>query len=481
MPKDIATKNIPYLPFIELDRIMDMMSVTTTHEPEWMNRTGTILILDNNPNTTQALCYRLTHNGHTVHCLEDSAEMFTCLTEHAIEILFIDYLTVQDCLLKLLSQLQENSLISYIPIIIIGSPENSMMISKIAEFGIGDYLARPLNPALLKIRVQMALEKKNAFEQRAIRLEKMRQTRHELEVAIQNLPDGFAIFDQNDFLIMHNRAFLNFYPHFENHELFKSGTLTFENFLKINQEEGLYLFHKGKNDQTVWIEEKILNFRQPTFQWEESLVNGKTLSMTTYRTPEGRSALIVKDISQDKLNHQDLVFLAYHDALTGLLNRESFQQKLNHALTRYPTSTDETLAILFLDLDGFKKINDSHGHEMGDWLLKQVGQRLRRCLRHHDSLARFGGDEFCILLTKITNFKKIESVALRILKIISKPFVRNNCVLKIQVSIGISIYAPGITSESLLQQADTAMYTVKQSHKNNFCFYHQIPKEGLSS
>src|SRR5450432_465537 len=119
---------------------------------------------------------------------------------------------------------------------------------------------------------------------------------------------------------------------------------------------------------------------------------------------------------------------------------------------------------------------------MGDWLLNQVGQRLRRCIRGDDMLARFGGDEFCIILNHASNRPMVKKVALRILKSISEPYIRNKISMTVGVSIGIGIYSMEIEdSEALLKEADKAMYAVKQTGKGQYRFYDEIPKTKTSS
>lgn len=458
------------------DQIVSMINAASLHEPEWMSRTGTLLILDDNPNTSQALMRRLTREGHVVLNAVNESEGFACLRSHAVEAILVDYLIFQNQICNFLKKVEADALIGYIPVIVIGAPENSDVMEKITELGVGDYLAKPVNPTLLKMQVHAVLEKKYAFEQRVKRSQEMQRTRQELEAAIQDLPDGFGIFDQNNHLVMHNDKLFEFYPHLKYREEMTRGGLTFEGYLEANLAAGIYLF-ENERARRVWIAEKKANFFLPASQWEESLSNGLVLGITTYRTPDGGGALVVKNISQDKAHHQDLTFLAYHDSLTGLLNRKAFHQKLSQSIFRVKNSKTALLAVLFLDLDGFKIINDSHGHDMGDWLLNQVGQRLRRCLRGDDTLARFGGDEFCIILNDPVNHAKIKLVANRILKSISNPYIRENISMSVGVSIGIGIYSPGSEdSESLLKKADEAMYVVKQSGKGRFCFYDELIK-----
>jgi diguanylate cyclase (GGDEF)-like protein len=467
-----------YLHSMGFDQIVNMINAASAHEPEWMSRTGTLLILDNNPNTSQALMRRLTREGHTVLNAENESQAVECLKSNTIEAILVDYLMFRDDIYEFLKKIESDNHIGYIPIIVIGAPESTEVMQKIAESGVGDYLAKPVNPALLKMRVHAVLEKKYAFEQRVKRSQEMQRTRRELEAAIQDLPDGFAIFDQDNHLVIHNDKLFEFYPHLKNREEMIRGGLTFEKFLESNLAAGIYLL-EDMNTSRQWIEEKMVSFLLPASQWEESLSSGLVLGITTYRTPDGGGALVAKDISKDKAQHQDLTFLAYHDSLTGLPNRKAFHQKLSLSILNAKESKNQLLAVLFLDLDGFKFINDSYGHEMGDWLLNQVGLRLRRCVRGDDILARFGGDEFCILLNHAANRSKIRMVANRILKSISDPYIRDGITMSVGVSIGIGVYSSGIEdSESFLKEADTAMYAVKQSGKGRFRFYDEIsPKE----
>ena len=472
--QEMSTGN-QYLHSMGFDRIVNMINTASMHEPEWMSRTGTLMVLDNNPNTSQALMRRLTREGHTIISAENEFQAMECLRNHSIETILVDYMMFKDSLFAFLKKVEEDFSMGYTPIIIIGPPENMEVMQHITDSGVADYLAKPVNPALLKMRVQASLEKRYAFEQRIIRSQEMQRTRRELEAAIQDLPDGFAIFDQDNHLVMHNDKLFEFYPHLKNQEAMIRGGLTFEKFLEANISAGIYLFkNKEKEESRQWLEDKKASFILPACQWEETLANGLTLGITTYRTPDGGGALVAKDISKDKAQHQDLTFLAYHDSLTGLPNRKAFHQRLNQSILNFTEQENKVLAVLFLDLDGFKIINDSYGHEMGDWLLNQVAQRLRRCVRGDDVLARFGGDEFCITLNHASNRIKVEMVAARILKSVSEPYIRNDISMTIGVSIGISVYSVGEDSESLLKQADAAMYTVKQGGKGKYRFYDEI-------
>lgn len=164
-------------------------------------------------------------------------------------------------------------------------------------------------------------------------------------------------------------------------------------------------------------------------------------------------------------------YLAYHDGLTGLPNRSLFSKLLSRSITeahRY----GKQLAVSFLDLDRFKQINDTLGHEAGDELLKEVANRLTACVRDSDTIARLGGDEFVVLLPELGDGKYAATVAQKILSAIAKPFTLLGQEFRVTASIGISTYPQdGLDEQTLTKNADIAMYQAKEEGKNNFQFF----------
>ena len=169
---------------------------------------------------------------------------------------------------------------------------------------------------------------------------------------------------------------------------------------------------------------------------------------------------------EEKLDH-----MAHHDALTGLPNRVLFRDRLEHALEQVKRSNIQ-LAVMFLDLDRFKPINDSLGHDVGDILLCEVSYALKKAVRSLDTVARLGGDEFAILLESISNSSDIEHIANKILNIINQPFIIQGNELHIGTSIGISV-APtdSVSGDHLLRDADAAMYEAKKAGRGTYRFF----------
>lgn len=182
---------------------------------------------------------------------------------------------------------------------------------------------------------------------------------------------------------------------------------------------------------------------------------------------------IFSDITERKTADERIHYLAHYDFLTGLPNRALLSTHLDHAIALAKRNA-RCLAVLFLDLDRFKHVNDSLGHYTGDLLLQAVSKRLTEALRESDTVARLGGDEFIIVLADLSAGQDAVVVAEHILEILSKPFDIAGHELGITPSIGISIYPhDGADIESLIKNADAAMYHAKALGRNNYQFYTQ--------
>jgi diguanylate cyclase (GGDEF)-like protein/PAS domain S-box-containing protein len=199
-----------------------------------------------------------------------------------------------------------------------------------------------------------------------------------------------------------------------------------------------------------------------------------SLSVSLIKDASGHIAgasAIARDITQRKAAEKQVQFLAYYDALTGLPNRTLLQDRLTKALASARRRKDK-VALLFLDLDRFKDINDSLGHSVGDLVLKEVAERLEKWAREQDTVARVGGDEFLIVLTALKEAADAAVAAERLMNTMTAEFVVQGHSLGISCSVGISIFPEhGADCETLIKDADAAMYYAKESGRNNFRFF----------
>jgi diguanylate cyclase (GGDEF)-like protein/PAS domain S-box-containing protein len=180
---------------------------------------------------------------------------------------------------------------------------------------------------------------------------------------------------------------------------------------------------------------------------------------------------IGKDITEQMRSVERIHYLAGHDGLTDLPNRSLFSDTLNHTI-RSAARYSHPFALLFIDLDRFKNINDTLGHDAGDQLLKEMSRRLTETLRDTDVVARLGGDEFVVLLPEVDNANDIATIARKLLTSITRPLVLQGQECRVTASIGISQYpADGGDEHTLMKNADIAMYRAKEEGKNNFQFY----------
>jgi diguanylate cyclase (GGDEF)-like protein/PAS domain S-box-containing protein len=181
--------------------------------------------------------------------------------------------------------------------------------------------------------------------------------------------------------------------------------------------------------------------------------------------------LIVRDVTERKLMQDNLAFLAHHDELTGLVNRRMLMIHLEQSIA-FASRKGEIVAVLVIDLDKFKNVNDSLGHASGDALLVQVAQRLNSCIRSTDCAARMGGDEFSVILTGIATAGQVTPVVKKLLQVLQQPFPLSGHEVEVNACIGISIYPQdGDTGDRLIRNADNAMYRAKREVSEQYLFY----------
>lgn len=295
--------------------------------------------------------------------------------------------------------------------------------------------------------------------------ELLARQRDVMQTIIDNFPGGISLCDPDLRFTTFNEQFiklLDFPP-----ALFAKGWVHFEELARFNAERGEY----GTGDKDEQIQatvERARNFQ--AHHIERQRPDGTWLDIRGTPLPSGGFVTSYIDITERKKAEERIRSMALHDALTGLPNRLNLNEQLEQAVERAATRGTR-FALLFLDLDGFKHINDSMGHDVGDALLVHVGRQLKSVVRETDLVARLGGDEFVVLLRDISDAAAVQTIAEDILASLGEACTLNDWTIQTGSSIGIALYpAHGSNRQQLLKAADHAMYAAKRGGKGSYRF-----------
>jgi diguanylate cyclase (GGDEF)-like protein len=302
---------------------------------------------------------------------------------------------------------------------------------------------------------------------------KLHGVQRELEATLENMSQGIMKVDANRKVAFINRQAIELLglP-----DRFLKRNVAHEDMLKFQWARGEF----GPNGEALdpRVRQKIISRDlHGVGVYERTRPNGVVLEISTVTLPDGSVIRTYTDVTERKRREIQITHLLRHDELTGLANRTLLKERLEQALARMQRH-GEGFVLLCLDLDGFKAVNDTHGHPAGDLLLRDVAARLSSCVREIDTVARLGGDEFAILQAATEREGDAETLAQRILKAVSAPYDLDGQRAVIGTSIGIAM-APqdGATIEELLRTADVALYRAKSEGPNAFRFYQSPAKD----
>ncbi len=326
----------------------------------------------------------------------------------------------------------------------------------------------------LKGMPQSVLERRDEIGSLAIRFQALLAQsnartlarRQQLDAALESMAQGLCLFDGSHRLVMNNRRVEEIYG-------VAPGTFTegmhIRDVLKACKDAGNY--SAGRIVEIGTTLTKPIRSSRPLVYLEQ-IRDGRTISVVRVPMPNGGWVATFEDVTERKRTEAQIEHMALHDPLTGLPNRASFNAQLNGALGR--GSRRQQLAVMCLDLDHFKPVNDTLGHSVGDALLRQVGNRLRGCLRHSSVVARIGGDEFAIIERDIASAEEPGKLAERIVKALGEPFDIDGHQVIIGTSVGIALAPPdGNDPDKLMKAADLALYRAKSDGRGGYCFFEE--------
>ena len=302
-----------------------------------------------------------------------------------------------------------------------------------------------------------------------------------LDQALSSMVSGFVLLDANNRVVSWNRRFEEIFP-------WSTGNIRpfgpFSELLAVASTA--HMVNASNTERQHWIAERLAQQLTSQAPHEQIQPDGRVIQITERRTPDGGLVIAYHDVTDLRRAGAEIEQLAFYDALTHLPNRRLLMDRLQQAMTASSRSGFNG-ALLFLDLDNFKTLNDTLGHDLGDLLLQQVGQRLKDCVRGEDTVARLGGDEFVVMLLELSD-SHLESMALakrigeKILQRLNEPYLLTTISYQSTPSIGATLFLGNQQAPAeLLKQADIAMYEVKDSGRNALCFFDPQMQAAISA
>ncbi len=297
------------------------------------------------------------------------------------------------------------------------------------------------------------------------------QSKATLDQALESMVSGFVLLDGAQRVVQWNRRFEEIFPWLQS---ILAPQVPFRDVLT---EKALHhLPQASDSERALWVEHRLALQLQPQGPHEQSLPDGRVIQITERVTPGAGLVITYHDVTELRQASAEIESLAFYDPLTNLPNRRLLMDRMQQA-TAASVRSGQHGALLFLDLDHFKTLNDTLGHEVGDMLLRQVAQRLKTCVRREDTVARLGGDEFVVMLCDLSLHSNeaaayARRVGQKILRKLNLPYTLGTHTYHSTPSIGATLMGGAMQpSVDLLKQADIAMYQVKSQGRNALCFF----------
>ena len=470
-------------------RVLNEYALNTPHKPYQ------VLIVDDEPLLLELHASILREAGMNVRTEVNPLNTLNVLREFHADVLLLDVYMPECEGTELAAVIREDERFTRLPILFLSAETSLTKQLAALEFGGDDFLVKPVAPAHLVMAVKMraqrmrrklqlmetlndslmdfvrvqALQRSNGNLRKVISVHQ--QTEQELRVlaAAFETPDAIMITDSNAKILRVNQSFqkITGYTDVEvlgkTPQLFKSGRHTAEFYSSL----WATLLAEGGWAGEIWDKRK------------DGEIYPKYLTITAVQDETGSVShyvAVFRDISDAKRIESEIRTLAFYDQLTELPNRRLLMDRVYGALLASDRS-QQYGALLFIDLDNFKNLNDTYGHNVGDLMLIEVAARLSDCVREVDTVARMGGDEFVVLLENLSEDKReailyANTVAEKIRLVLGESYQLSSCEHRSTPSIGVTLfYAHAYTMDELFKRADTAMYRAKAAGRNAICFF----------
>ncbi len=448
------------------------------------NFNARILVVDDEARTRASLKEMLRLSGYETTLADGGVEAIEFLNSQSFDLMLLDLNMPDLDGHRVMEHLNSKKIDC--EVIVVSGETTFDHATQALRRGAHDFLRKPYAPDELLRAVSNALDRRRLKKENQSIQKRLEESENLHKFIVNNSPDMIYLLDQEG-----RFAFIN--ERVESLLGFKQEDVLGEHFSKIIFDDDIdqanYTFNERRTgDRATRSTELRLRCKDgDNLRYFESRSVPIELSSIGIYSVDDKNQKefigtygVARDITERKQAEELIKYQLYHDLLTNLPNRTLFRDRLNMAMAQSKRS-GKKLAILYLDMDRFKVINDSLGHFVGDELLQAVAQRLRNELREADTLARVGGDEFNLLIPEINDAQDARNLAEKILRITAKPFIIKNDEIFISFSIGISIYpTDGDTKDALIKNADIAMYKVKSAGKNGYAFYAENMKTHFS-
>ncbi|GEM_PF-1882840 len=414
---------------------------------------GRVLVVDDDPAFRLITTASLREAGFVVEEAVNGRQALALIAANPPELILLDALMEDIDGFQICRRLQQDPLMRQIPVLMVTGLEDMESVHEAFEAGAAGFITKPVNyPVLIhRIRFQLRVARESV---------ELRESREQLALAQQLARLGHWRWKpgQHSYEMSEQLAQICELP-------LSQRPRTLEEFIELvdaEDREQLRMNIRAALEENNF---RPLDYRITTATGKQFYLH-QELAMPT----PGTLLATVQDVTRQYESEQRIRTLAYSDELTGLASRSYFQRHLEDAIA-IAARHHETFSLLYLDLDSFKDINDTMGHDIGDKLLKVISQRLSKVLRKTDFAARLGGDEFCILLDNVS-INYAAEIANRCLEEVNRPIRLETQTVNPRISIGIANYpGDGRNAQALLKAADSAMYAAKQEGKHRYAFY----------
>jgi len=427
--------------------------------------TQILLVVDDRPENLEAMQALLEHGDWQLRCVDGGEAALQCLLEEDVGLVLLDVQMPHMDGFEVARLMRGNPRTRHTPIIFVSAiAQTQDAVLRGYATGAVDFILKPFDPGVLRHKIHALLEHERSRSELLHLSQQLDSARAFNASVLDNAAEGIMVVGEDGRISFANPAMAQMLQGAVS-DLVGSDMLSYLVSPEVTCEWRMSEFYRH------WRRHEAYRLHEASLRTLNGSLVPVALSCSPLPRLQHAMVVMALDMSVVRHLHQQLESQAITDALTGLLNRRGFYQALEAALSRIQRS-GQRMAVLYLDLDGFKRINDSLGHAAGDELLKRVGEQLKASLRPYDRLARMGGDEFTALLDSLEHPEDAARIAEKLIEQVSIRYTLDGVDVTLGASVGIACFPEcGQTVEGLLRAADMAMYEAKRTGRQQYRFF----------